>query len=106
MQKESFGYQLSELLAARLAKFSVSLPTCWGQLRQEITDVNEVIVEDPLRVVQQAEDCRIRYRVEDVLSLLAALQRCCSCAAQRVAGTSVLCSTSSRALKSFTPTSP
>ncbi len=44
----------------------------WGELRKEIPDIYEVVVEDLPGVVQQTKDCLVWHRVVDVLAFLAA----------------------------------
>lgn len=41
-------------------------------MRQEITNVDQVIIEDALCIIEQEEDARVADRIEDVLRLLAA----------------------------------
>jgi len=48
-----------------------SLLTCWCQLRKEVADIDELVVEDLACVVQQANDSRVGNRIEDVLRFLA-----------------------------------
>ena len=42
-------------------------------MRQEIANVDEMVVEDLFRIFQQAKDRRIAHLIEDVLPLFAAL---------------------------------
>jgi hypothetical protein len=50
----------------------ISLPLSGTQLREEIPHVNQVIVEDLLRFVQELENGAITHRIEDALSFFPA----------------------------------
>lgn len=61
-------------------KIMPSLLACRGhlrrrrsQLRQEVTNVDQVVVENLLCILKQAENRRIADRIEDVLSFFTAL---------------------------------
>src|SRR5208337_2997343 len=49
-----------------------SLVTCRRQLREKISDVNKVVVEDLPGFIQQADDCGISHRIVDVLGFFPA----------------------------------
>src|ERR1035437_4460428 len=69
MQGKSFGLQ-TLLLNGNGDNVADSPSARRGQLRQEIPNVDQVVVEDLLRIVQQAKNSRLANRIEHVLCIL------------------------------------